>query len=181
MIDMQYEKLTVGANPPYDVNVVIEVPMCADPIKYEIDKDSNALIVDRFMQTSMSYPCNYGFIPHTLSEDGDPLDVLLHCPFPLLPNSVVNARPIGVLIMEDEAGMDEKLLAIPGRKLTNEYDKVNSVNDLPPIILKKISHFFEHYKDLEAEKWVRIIGWRDDAVARQIVREALSNAYAQSA
>jgi len=178
---MNIEKLSIGANPPYDVNVVIEVPMFADPIKYEIDKTSNALIVDRFMFTAMTYPCNYGFIPHSLSEDGDPLDVLFHCPFPLLPNSIVNARPIGVLLMEDEKGMDEKIFAIPGRDLTSEYDKVNSIKDISESSLNKISHFFEHYKDLEKNKWARVIGWRDETVARQIIREAISLEQKQSA
>ncbi len=170
---MNYDRLQSGKNPPYDINVVIEVPMRADPIKYEIDKGTNALMVDRFMHTAMAYPCNYGFIPRTLSEDGDPLDVLLHCPYPLLPNCVVAARPVGVLIMEDEKGFDEKVLAVPGRNLTNEYDDVTSITDLPQSILHKISHFFEHYKDLEEGKWVRIVGWRDESVARQIVRESL--------
>lgn len=170
---MNYDALAPGANPPYDINVIIEVPMNADPIKYEIDKETNALMVDRFMHTSMAYPCNYGFIPHTLSDDGDPLDVLLHCPFPLLPNCVVKARPIGVLLMEDEKGTDEKILAVPARELTNEFDNVRSSADIPKAIIRKIAHFFEHYKDLEDEKWVRIIGWHDEVVAREIIRDAL--------
>ena len=178
---MNFDKLKAGVNPPFDVNVVIEVPMCADPIKYEIDKESSALMVDRFMHTAMSYPCNYGFIPNTLSDDGDPLDVLLHCAFPLLPNCVVNARPLGVLIMEDEKGMDEKILAIPSRQLTDEFDAINSINDIPKAVLNRIAHFFEHYKDLEKNKWVKIIGWRDETVARQIIREACAGVLAKTA
>ena len=171
---MDYSKLSIGTKPPYDVNVVIEVPMRADPIKYEIDKASNALLVDRFMHTAMAYPCNYGFVPHTLSDDGDPIDILLHCAFPLIPNCVVNARPIGVLLMEDESGIDEKILAVPNRHLTDEFDKITSISDVPISTLSRIAHFFEHYKDLEKEKWVRVIGWRNESVARQIIRESIS-------
>jgi len=147
--------------------------MGGDPIKYEIDKASNALVIDRFMYTAMAYPCNYGFIPHTLSEDGDPLDVLLHCSYPLQPNCVAPSRPIGVLLMEDEKGLDEKILAVPSRRITDQFDMVRSFKDVPNAHLERISHFFEHYKDLEKGKWAKIIGWRDEAVARQVISDAI--------
>jgi len=173
---MQIDQLAIGKNPPYDVNVVIEVPMGGAPIKYEVDKASNALIVDRFMYTAMTYPCNYGFIPHTLSEDGDPVDILYHCPYPLASNCVASARPIGVLLMEDEAGLDEKIFAVPSRSLTDEYNKIQSINAISESIRNKISHFFEHYKDLENKKWVNVVGWRDEVVARQIITESIARA-----
>ena len=173
---MLLNQLSIGNNPPYDLNVVIEVPMGGAPIKYEVDKPSNALMVDRFMYTAMAYPCNYGFVPHTLSDDGDPVDVLYHCPYPLAPNCVASARPIGVLLMEDEAGLDEKIFAVPSRSLTDEYDKIQSVDGISEAIRNKISHFFEHYKDLENKKWAKIIGWRDEVVARQIITESIARA-----
>lgn len=173
---MNIEQLTIGVNPPYDVNVVIEVPMGGAPIKYEMDKAADALVVDRFMYTAMTYPCNYGFIPHTLSDDGDPIDVLYHCPYPLAPNCIASARPIGVLLMEDESGLDEKIFAVPSKALTDEFNKVHSIEAISGAIKNKISHFFAHYKDLEIDKWVKIIGWRDEVVARQIITESISRA-----
>ena len=178
---MQIHNVSIGANPPYDINVVIEVPMGADPIKYDIDKDSGALVVDRFMFTAMTYPCNYGFVPHTLSDDGNPIDVLCQGIYPLQPNSVINTRPVGVLIMEDEKGLDEKILAVPSRKITDQYDDVNSFKDVNEAMRARIAHFFEHYKDLEKKKWVRVVGWRDETIARQIIRESIDRYSARAA
>lgn len=153
---MDLSKISPGDNPPVDVNVVIEVPLGGEPIKYEIDKASGAMFVDRFLYTSMRYPCNYGFIPHTLSLDGDPIDVMCVGQRALVPGSVLASRPVGVLMMEDDGGPDEKILAVPHNKLTSYYDKVKDLNDLPDILLERIKHFFEHYKDLEPNKWVKI-------------------------
>lgn len=153
---MDIKKIPVGENAPWDVNVIIEVPAGTEPVKYELDKESGALFVDRIMHTSMRYPCNYGFIPHTLADDGDPVDVLLANRTPIMPGAVVRCRPLGVLIMEDEAGMDEKLLMVPVDKLHPFYSKVKSYEELPEIFLAQISHFFEHYKDLEKGKWVKL-------------------------
>ena len=160
-------KIAVGENPPFDINVIIEVPLGGEPIKYEMDKDSGAMFVDRFLYTSMRYPCNYGFIPHTLSDDGDPTDVLVVGQRALMPGCVVRARPVGVLLMEDEAGFDEKIVAVPHSKLTPFYDQVKSYTDLPEVLQQRIPHFFEHYKDLDEGKWVRVEGWSglDDAYA----------------
>ena len=148
-----------GKDLPNDINVIIEIPSHADPIKYEVDKDSGSLFVDRFMGTAMHYPCNYGYVPHTLSDDGDPVDVLVITPNPLMNGSVIRCRPIGVLMMTDEAGEDAKVLAVPVSKLTPLYDDIKSHEDIPKVTLDQISHFFEHYKDLEAGKWVKINGW----------------------
>ena len=166
---MDLSKIPVGVNPPEDVNVVIEVPLGGDPIKYEIDKPSGAMFVDRFLYTDMRYPCNYGFIPSTLSDDGDPVDVMVFGNRPLVPGSVVGARPIGVLLMEDEAGMDEKILAVPSARLTGYYTKIHSYTDLPDIMIERISHFFTHYKDLEPNKWVKVVGWRDREEAQALI------------
>jgi inorganic pyrophosphatase len=155
-----------GNNVPDDFNVVIEIPMNADPIKYEIDKASGALFVDRFIGTSMHYPCNYGYIPHTLADDGDPVDVLVITPFPLQPGVVVRCRPLGMLRMEDEAGLDTKLLAVPVDKILPWYRHWKKPEDLAPERLAQIRHFFEHYKDLEAGKWVKVSGWEDADAAR---------------
>lgn len=162
---MNLDRVDSGADVPNNVNVVIEIPMNGDPIKYELNKETGALFVDRFMSTSMHYPCNYGYIPHTLSDDGDPVDVLVVTPFALVPGVVVRCRPIGMLKMTDEAGGDEKLLAVPIEKLTAIYNNVQTVNDLPVIMLNQITHFFQHYKDLEPNKWVKVEGWfgPDDA------------------
>ncbi|PHS72339.1 MAG: inorganic diphosphatase [Cycloclasticus sp.] len=159
-----------GIDLPNDINVIIEIPSHSDPIKYEVDKDSGSLFVDRFMGTAMHYPCNYGYIPHTLSDDGDPVDVLVKTPVPLMNGSVIRCRPIGVLKMTDEAGEDAKILAVPVSKLTPLYDNVKSYEDISTLMLDRISHFFEHYKDLEPNKWVKINGWGglDDA-AKEIM------------
>lgn len=171
---MQMDKIPVGENAPWDVNVIIEVPMGAEPIKYELDKDSGALFVDRYLHTSMNYPCNYGFIPHTLSGDGDPADVLVVGRRPLVPGCVLAARPIGVLMMEDDGGPDEKILAVPASRLHPFFADVKTYTDLPPILIEQISHFFAHYKDLEEGKWVKLKGWQDENVAAQLIEEAIA-------
>ncbi len=173
---MNLDKIAIGKNPPEDINVIIEVPIGDEPIKYELDKESGALFVDRFLFTPMRYPGNYGFVPHTLSEDGDPADVIIANTRPLMPGSVINCRPIGVLVMEDESGGDEKILAVPSRKLTQRYDKVTNHTDLPEITLKQIEHFFTHYKDLEPNKWVKIVGWEDAATAKKMLIDAMARA-----
>jgi len=173
---MRIEAIKIGKNPPFDVNVLVEVPIGGQPIKYELDKEAGALVVDRFLYTPMSYPGNYGFIPHTLSEDGDPLDVLVCSTRPLLPGCVINVRPIGVLIMEDNAGKDEKVIAVPSGHLTQRYDAVHNFDDLPDITLKQVEHFFAHYKDLEPGKWVKIEGWSGANEARRFIVEAIERA-----
>lgn len=170
---MQLEAIPVGQDAPNDVNVVIEVPVGGEPIKYEMDKASGALFVDRFLYTSMRYPGNYGFVPHTLSDDGDPIDVLVASTRAITPGAVINCRPIGVLIMTDEAGQDEKVIAVPSTHLTRRYENVADVADLPQITLDQISHFFEHYKDLEASKWVEVERWGDAEEAKGLIREAM--------
>lgn len=166
----------MGHRPPEDVNVLVEVPVGGEPIKYELDKASGALVVDRFLYTPMRYPGNYGFVPHTLCGDGDPLDALVANTRALVPGSVINCRPVGVLVMEDEAGEDEKLIAVPSSKLTRRYDAVRTVADLPEITRSQIEHFFQHYKDLEPGKWVKIVQWGDVERAKQIVLEAIERA-----
>ncbi len=156
---MSLDRVPAGRDIPNDFNVIVEIPAHGEPIKYEVDKDSGAMFVDRFMSTAMHYPCNYGYIPHTLSEDGDPVDVLVITPIPLITGVVVRCRPVGMLKMADEAGEDAKLLAVPVDKLTNLYRDIESPRDLPESMLNQISHFFEHYKDLEAGKWVKVQGW----------------------
>jgi inorganic pyrophosphatase len=173
---MRIEAITIGRNPPEDVNVIIEVPLGGQPIKYELDKAAGVLVVDRFLYTPMAYPGNYGFVPHTLSEDGDPIDVLVCNTRPLAPACVINVRPIGVLIMEDNAGQDEKVLAVPSPALTQRYDGVANYSDLPPITLQQIEHFFEHYKDLEPGKWVKLGGWQGADVARRMIEQAIARA-----
>src|SRR6202167_537457 len=154
---MQMDAIAVGTNPPHEVNVIIEVPIGGEPIKYEIDKASGILVVDRFLYTSMRYPGNYGFIPHTLSEDGDPCDVLVVNTRAITPGAMMSVRPVGVLFMEDEAGHDEKIIAVPASRLTRRYDAVKSYADLPDITVAQVQHFFEHYKDLEPGKWVKVM------------------------
>ena len=171
---MDISKIPPGKHAPEEVNVVIEVPQHADPIKYELDKDSGAVFVDRFMHTAMHYPCNYGFIPNTLSDDGDPVDVLVVSEFALVPGSVITCRPVAVLQMEDEAGMDAKVLAVPITKLTPVYQDVKGPDDLPKFLLDQIEHFFEHYKDLESNKWVKVTGWADAAAARKEVADSIA-------
>lgn len=169
---MSLNAIPSGKELPGDINVIIEIPAQSDPIKYEVDKDSGALFVDRFMGTAMHYPCNYGYVPHTLSDDGDPVDVLVVTPIPVVAGSVIRCRPIGVLKMTDEAGEDAKVLAVPVSKLTPYYDNVSSYEDIPEITLKQISHFFEHYKDLEAGKWVKIEGWEGIESAHKEIMES---------
>jgi len=178
---MDINKISVGKNAPKEVNVIIEVPLGSDPIKYEIDKDSGALVVDRFLHTPMFYPCNYGFIPHTLSDDGDPADVLVVGRLPIQPGAVIAVRPIGVLLMEDESGIDEKILAVPTSKLDPFYDKIENYTDLPQILLDQVAHFFEHYKDLEKNKWVKIQGWKDKEKAEEVILESIEAAKKEAA
>jgi inorganic pyrophosphatase len=169
---MNIDALSAGADSPDEINVVVEVPIGGDPIKYEFDKASGALVVDRFLHTSMRYPGNYGFIPKTLSEDGDPCDVLVANSRALVPGAVIAVRPIGVLLMQDEAGPDEKIIAVPASRLTRRYDQVVQLNDMPEITLRQIEHFFEHYKDLEDAKWVKILRWGDVGEAKSLIRTA---------
>lgn len=171
---MNYDAIAIGKNPPDEVNVVIEVPIGGEPIKYELDKAAGALVVDRFLYTPMRYPGNYGFIPHTLSEDGDPCDVLVANTRPILAGAIIAVRPIGVLRMRDEAGGDEKIVAVPTSKLTKRYDRVKNYTDMPEITIKQIEHFFSHYKDLEPGKWVEFDGWGDAETARHLITEAIA-------
>ena len=173
---MNLSAIPVGENPPEDINVVIEVPLGGEPIKYELDKASGAMFVDRFLYTSMRYPCNYGFIPHTLSADGDPTDVLVVGQRALMPGCIVRARPVGVLMMEDEAGIDEKIVAVPHSKLTPYYSKIATYKDLPQVLQDRIPHFFNHYKDLEQDKWVKVLGWEGVDKAQELILEGISSA-----
>lgn len=170
---MRLDAIPIGNNPPEDVNVVIEVGIGGEPIKYEMHKAAGTLFVDRFLHTPMRYPGNYGFIPHTLSDDGDPIDVLVANTRPIVPGAFINVRPIGVLKMEDDGGGDEKIIAVPTPKLTKRYLKIINYTDLPEITLEQIQHFFGHYKDLEPGKWVKIVGWGDAREARQFIAEAI--------
>jgi len=173
---MRIEAIAIGTNPPADVNVIVEVSVGGQPIKYELDKEAGTLVVDRFLYTPMTYPGNYGFVPHTLSEDGDPIDVLVCNTRQLVPGCVINVRPIGALLMEDDSGKDEKIIAVPSSHLTKRYEGVDNFSDLPDITLQQIQHFFEHYKDLEPGKWVKVGGWRDAATARQMITDAIARA-----
>lgn len=176
---MQLDRVSVGANPPHEVNVIIEVPIGGEPIKYELDKASGILVVDRFLYTSMRYPGNYGFIPHTLSADGDPCDVLVVNTRAITPGAMMSVRPVGVLFMEDEAGLDEKIIAVPSSKLTRRYDAVKSFADLPEITMQQVQHFFEHYKDLERQKWVKVTRWGGPDEAHRLILEACARARGQ--
>jgi len=168
---MSFEAIPAGKDVPNDIYVAIEIPANSTPIKYEIDKDTDALFVDRFMATPMFYPANYGYVPNTLSEDGDALDVLVVTPYPVVPGSVIRSRPVGILNMSDEAGKDAKILAVPHDKLTTIYKDVENYTDLPELLIKQIEHFFENYKDLEAGKWVKVDGWADaDAARAEIIK-----------
>jgi inorganic pyrophosphatase len=178
---MRIDAIAIGDNPPEDVNVIIEVPVGGHPIKYEMDKNAGTLVVDRFLYTPMSYPGNYGFVPHTLSEDGDPIDVLVCNTRELIPGCLINVRPIGVLIMEDNAGQDEKIIAVPSPHVSRRYEKVYEYSDLPVITLQQIEHFFEHYKDLEPGKWVRIGNWHGSEHAREMIQRAIVRAQEQAA
>jgi len=175
---LRIEGIPVGDDAPHDINVVIEVPLGGEPVKYEMDKASGAMFVDRILYTSMRYPGNYGFVPHTLSGDGDPIDVLIANQRPLMSGAVINCRPVGVLYMKDEAGEDEKIVAVPSVKVSAMFNKITSVHDLPHILLQQISHFFEHYKDLEEGKWVEIVRWGDADEARQMIADAIARARA---
>lgn len=166
---MDLKKLSPGKNVPHEVNVVIEIPQGGVPVKYEVDKESGVLFVDRFLYTAMYYPGNYGFIPQTLSGDGDPCDVLVVGQMPVVPGAVIPSRPVGALLMEDESGQDEKIIAVPVDKLHPFYSDATSYKDLPPIVCEQISHFFQHYKDLEKDKWVKIIRWADADEALEII------------
>jgi len=173
---MRIDAISIGINPPEDINVIIEVPVGGEPVKYEMDKDAGTMFVDRFLYTPMRYPGNYGFVPHTLSDDGDPIDVLVPNERPIIPGAVMNCRPIGVLLMEDESGLDEKLVAVPSAHLTRRYDGVHSYDNLPEITLHQIEHFFGRYKDLEPGKWVKILGWGTVEEAKQEILNGVANA-----
>jgi inorganic pyrophosphatase len=178
---VRLDAISIGRNPPDEVNVVVEVPVGGEPIKYEMDKAAGTLVVDRFLYTSMRYPGNYGFIPHTLSDDGDPCDVLIANQRGIVPGAIVAVRPVGVLRMQDEAGGDEKIIAVPVPRLTRRYEKVHNYLDLPDITLKQIEHFFEHYKDLESGKWVKMLGWGDADESRRLIVEGIDRARAKTA
>jgi inorganic pyrophosphatase len=173
---MNIDAIAIGDNPPEDVNVIIEVPVGGSPIKYEMDKASGALMVDRFLYTPMTYPGNYGFVPHTLSDDGDPIDVLVMNTRALVPGCVINVRPIGVLNMEDNSGEDEKIIAVPSSHLTKRYEGVTTHTDLPQITLDQVEHFFQHYKDLEPGKWVKIGAWEGHEKAQKLITDAIARA-----
>ncbi len=173
---MRLDAIPIGNNPPQDINVVIEVPVGGEPIKYELDKASGTLFVDRFLYTPMRYPGNYGFVPHTLSADGDPIDILVCNTRAIAPGAVMNCRPVGVLLMEDDAGGDEKVIAVPSSKITRRYERVLNHTDLPDITLNQIQHFFEHYKDLEPGKWVKVQRWGDADEARAMISAAIRRA-----
>jgi inorganic pyrophosphatase len=170
---MNLDKVTPGKNLPDEVNVIIEIPAHSDPVKYEVDKETGAMFVDRFMNAAMHYPCNYGYVPHTLSEDGDPVDVLVLTPIPLISGSVITCRPISMMKMTDESGPDAKVLAVPIDRLATHYRHIKSMDDLPKQLLDQIAHFFDHYKDLENNKWVNIDGWVDREAACQEILDSI--------
>jgi inorganic pyrophosphatase len=171
---MDVSKIPAGNNPPEDINVIIEVPQHADPVKYELDKESGAFYVDRFMHTAMHYPCNYGFVPNTLSDDGDPVDVLVACKFSLITGCVIPCRPVGVLMMEDEAGLDAKVLAVPVNKIKPIYEDVTDIDGMPAFLKDQVKHFFEHYKDLEKGKWVKVHDWENVASAKKEIMDSIA-------
>ncbi|MTI18287.1 inorganic diphosphatase [Rhodobacteraceae bacterium RKSG542] len=171
---MRIDCIPVGKNPPEEVNVIIEVPVGGEPIKYEMEKESGAMFVDRFLYTPMRYPGNYGFVPHTLCGDGDPIDVIVVNQRPIMPGAVMSCRPIGVLVMEDESGQDEKIIAVPSSKLSRRYENVKTIDDLPEITIKQVEHFFEHYKDLEPNKWVKITGIHGVEEAQKLILESIA-------
>ena len=170
---MNLDRVSSGVNLPNDINVIIEIPAHSDPVKYEVDKETGAMFVDRFMSTAMHYPCNYGYIPHTLSDDGDPADVLVVTPIPLISGSVIRVRPVGMLKMTDESGDDAKILAVPVDKLSREYREISNIRQMSRTLLDAISHFFEHYKDLEDGKWVRVDDWLDVDDAKKEIMESV--------
>ena len=173
---MRIDKIATGLNAPDDVNVIVEVPVGGEPIKYELDKEAGTLVVDRFLYTAMRYPGNYGFIPHTLSGDGDPVDVLIANSRAIAPGAVISVRPVGVLLMEDNAGMDEKIVAVPSQHISQRFDGIANVSDLPEITVRQIEHFFAHYKDLEPGKWVKIVRWGDAAEAKMLIVQGIARA-----
>ena len=173
---MRIDAIKIGSTPPDDINVIIEVPVGGEPIKYEMDKASGTLFVDRFLYTPMRYPGNYGFVPHTLSADGDPIDVLVCNTRAIVPGAVINCRPVGVMVMEDDGGGDEKIIAVPSTKLTQRYDQVQTYTDLPKIFIEQIEHFFAHYKDLEPGKWVKIDHWGHADEAKKLITDAIARA-----
>ncbi|MEM8701080.1 MAG: inorganic diphosphatase [Pseudomonadota bacterium] len=175
---MRIDAVPIGSNPPEDINVIIEVSVGGEPIKYEMDKDAGAMYVDRFLYTPMRYPGNYGFVPHTLCGDGDPIDVVVVNQRPIVPGAIMSCRPIGVLMMEDESGQDEKIIAVPGRKLTQRYARIHDVSDLPQITVDQVKHFFEHYKDLEPGKWVKVTGVEGAETAKRLITESIERAQA---
>jgi inorganic pyrophosphatase len=175
---MRIDKIPTGRNAPNDVNVIVEVPVGGEPIKYELDKESGTLVVDRFLYTSMRYPGNYGFVPHTLSGDGDPVDVLITNARAIAPGAVISVRPVGVLLMEDNAGVDEKIIAVPSQHISQRFDGIANYSDLPEITIRQIEHFFAHYKDLEPGKWVKIVRWGDAEEARKLIVEGMARAKA---
>jgi inorganic pyrophosphatase len=177
-LSLNLDAIAAGRNPPIDLNVFVEIPLGGVPVKYELDKKTGALFVDRFLHTAMYYPGNYGFIPQTLSEDGDPCDVLVISQVPVVSGAIIRCRPLGALVMEDEGGGDEKIIAVPVDALHPIYSGIRSYKELPPLICDQISHFFQHYKDLEPGKWVRVIGWGDAAEARRLINEAVARAKA---
>ena len=170
---MNLDKVTPGKNAPDEINVIIEIPANAEPVKYEVDKETGAMFVDRILLTAMRYPANYGYIPHTLSDDGDPCDVLVPTAFPLIPGSVIRCRPIAVLKMTDESGDDAKVVAVPTTEVTNRYTHVNGPDDMPKELMDRIAHFFEHYKDLDEGKWVRVEGWAGAQAARDEIANSI--------
>lgn len=176
---MRIDAVPIGKNPPEDINVIIEVSVGGEPIKYEMDKDAGAMYVDRFLYTPMRYPGNYGFVPHTLCGDGDPIDVVVLNQRPIMPGAIMSCRPIGVLMMEDESGQDEKILAVPSSKLTRRYEDVKDVDDMPQILLDQVRHFFERYKDLEPGKWVKVTGIEGVDVAKKLIVESIERAKAE--
>ncbi len=178
---MFIDKISIGKNSPHEVNVIVENPVGGVPVKYEIDKESGAVFVDRFLHVAMQYPGNYGFIPHTLSEDGDPVDVLIIGAIPVVPGSVVAVRPVGVLKMEDEAGGDEKIIAVPTSKLDPEFSDIEDYNDIPESKRKRIEHFFERYKELEPGKWVKVHGWGNVDVAKKMIEDGIARLKKKSA
>lgn len=175
---MDISKLPIGKNAPEEVNVIIEVPMGGNPVKYELDKESGAMFVDRFLHTAMYYPCNYGFVPHTLSDDGDPVDAAVLGQHVVAPGVVIPSRPVGVLLMEDESGVDEKILCVPIDRLHPYYENVTSIEHVRPILLEQLAHFFSHYKDLEPGKWVKVQGWEGPQKAMALIREGMERAKA---
>ncbi|MBO9421548.1 MULTISPECIES: inorganic diphosphatase [Stappiaceae] len=178
---MRIDAVPIGKNPPEDINVIVEVPVGGEPIKYEMDKEAGAMYVDRFLYTPMRYPGNYGFVPHTLCGDGDPIDVVVVNQRPVVPGAIMTCRPIGVLLMEDESGQDEKIIAVPSHKITKRYDGVSDITDLPQITIDQVKHFFEHYKDLEPGKWVKVTGVEGAEAAKRMIVESIERAKTEAA